>query len=121
MRILTTGDMIGVAICHVVTAIIAYMLMAYHAFGTNESSYKFGYEQAFSDYKDASTHTGDYSDVPHNYTDVYTCRTNHWNNYSPPGLTNSTACRDGYLAGWKTWCKSDGLDCAYWASTIAFN
>src|SRR5215831_5470832 len=32
-------------------------------------------------------------------------------------VTNATACRDGYLGGWKSWCKSNGLDCAYWATT----
>ena len=31
-------------------------------------------------------------------------------------VTNATACRDGYLGGWKSWCKSNGLDCAYWAA-----
>lgn len=91
------------------------LLGQHTAFATNESSYKSGLEWGFDDYQDGS-HDSD-SSGPAIGEDTHECMIQHNNDYStPPGLTNSTACRDGYLAGWEHWCKSDGVNCASWVS-----
>jgi hypothetical protein len=49
--------------------------------------------------------------------DGHLCQVGHDVFGNKNDVTNSTACRDGYVAGWKSWCKSDALDCVYWATT----
>ena len=34
----------------------------------------------------------------------------------PWTVTNQTACTDGYINGWKHWCRSDTKTCA-WMTT----
>ena len=83
---------------------------------TNEHDYKWGFSWAISDYTSSSKDSGLSSYVDSN-NDVDYCQVARSKQIALPGITNSTACRDGYVAGWKSWCKSDGLDCAYWAAT----
>jgi hypothetical protein len=35
-------------------------------------------------------------------------------------VTNMTACLDGYMDGWKHWCKTDTKDCADYISNGIF-
>jgi hypothetical protein len=80
------------------------------AHATNESSYQYGLKQGFSDYNTAVTNSAD-ADMPSSSWDVQTCQ-HH--------VDNSTACVDGYIDGWKHWCKSDGVDCGTWAANKIF-
>lgn len=61
---------------------------------TNKGSYKFGFKMGFSDYHCASTDID--CDEPR------------------------SACTDGYINGWKAWCKTDSGICAFWASSKTY-
>ena len=93
---------------------------------TNEKDYKYGFKDAVGDYNGSSKDNSDLDVFVNSNDDVFDCQVKHslgfdyYDNKTHTeltGVTNSTACRDGYVAGWKSWCKSDGLDCAYWAAT----
>jgi hypothetical protein len=87
---------------------------------TNEHDYKWGFKDAVNDYNGSSKDNGDLDIFVNSNDDVNDCQVAHYDTLKHrelTGITNSTACRDGYVAGWKSWCKSDGLDCAYWAAT----
>jgi hypothetical protein len=71
------------------------------AYGTNESSYKFGYQRGSESgpiFKNGclneNTEMGTY------------CTMNNAN-----GVTNTTACQDGFFNGWKNWCSNHAVDC----------
>jgi hypothetical protein len=91
---------------------------------SNEHDYKYGFKDGFNDYKSSSTESADLDFFVAPNDDVYDCQVvknlGSWGGKTHTeltGITNSTACRDGYVAGWKSWCKSNGLDCAYWAAS----
>jgi len=79
---------------------------------TNESSYKYGLFRGFDDFNDGA-HDGSSSGPPGGI-DIGYCNTAGHN--ADPHVTNSTACKDGYLAGWEHWCKSDGVYCAFYVA-----
>jgi hypothetical protein len=94
------------------------------AYGTNELSYLYGFNVGFNDYKcttnsdcDEPQATDDVNDcqfgISHNHNDAYL-----GNDRVLKGVhvvNNLTACVDGYVNGFKAWCKTDGLDCGFWA------
>jgi hypothetical protein len=90
---------------------------------SNAHDYKYGFKDGFNDYKSSSTDSADLDFFVTSNDDVYDCQVykHDWflgkKHTELTGITNSTACRDGYVAGWKSWCKSNGLDCAYWAAS----
>jgi hypothetical protein len=87
---------------------------------TNEHDYRYGFGWGLGDYNSSSTDTGlDFYVTSTN--DVAICNNAHTHadpNYagSEAQVLNATACRDGYLGGWKYWCTTDALHCAYWAA-----
>ena len=98
-RLITVG---GIA---VLVAIFCYQV----AYGTNESSYQWGYKSGREGYEcrnyDADCNNG-----------LGTCDIGAKLSYgivTPPGVphlegsvTNRTACLDGYVNGWKHWCNT---------------
>jgi hypothetical protein len=85
----------------VITIALALTLVGVqHAYATNESSYKYGFKNGFTDYRCMDTEG---CGGPTNYAFDAEC--------AGGVVTNSTACHDGYLDGWKSWCKSYLDDC----------
>lgn len=68
------------------------------AHATNESSYKYGFKSGFEGYRCVITEGCDNQDP-----DAV--------NTLCPDQTNSTACNDGYINGWKAYCKAYINDC----------
>jgi hypothetical protein len=73
---------------------------------TNESSYKYGFKTAFGTYQ-LRVNGGD--DGPPSSGDINAdcisiAKMEH--------ITNSTACIDGFIHGWKFWCANHVRDCA---------
>lgn len=78
-------------------------------YGTNEGSYKYGFNNAVSDF--TNCYIG--------WTSSEGCFLN--GHYEPiaecyvgagPGIvTNSTACTNGYIIGWEHWCQKNTKDC----------
>lgn len=78
---------------------------------TNEHDYRYGLGRAVDDYNTSSKDNIDLSSFVNSNDDVETCQVVHYTlghreltGIPVPGVTNSTACRDGYVAGWKSWC-----------------
>jgi hypothetical protein len=84
---------------------------------SNEHDFRYGFHWGVYDYNSSSKDNSDLDFFVDNNNDVQLCQVGHDVFGNKNDLTNSTACRDGYVAGWKSWCKSDPLDCAYWAAT----
>jgi hypothetical protein len=92
---------------------------------TNEHDYNIGFKIGYNDYHQSSTDSGldvyvssnDDVDECNAHADGIASRVWGWGPHDIWRVTNATACRDGYTGGWKSWCKSNGLECAYWAST----
>ena len=80
---------------------------------TNEHDFKYGFDWAVTDYNGSSKDNSDLDFFVDSNNDVQLCQVKHDYFGNKNDLTNSTACRDGYVAGWKHCCKSDALDCAY--------
>jgi len=81
-------------------------------YGTTESSYKRGYWLGFFDYSclnpsDGEPCSGQYA---HQMSDLCSV-INAGSDTILSGITNSTACKDGYIDGWAHWCKTDAKDC----------
>jgi hypothetical protein len=78
------------------------------SYATNEGSYKYGFNNAVSDYETCyQGWTGTEgcnigSDEP--ISECYV-------GAGPGNVTNSTACFDGYMNGWKHWCRENAKDC----------
>lgn len=94
---------------------IAVMVLAIApttALATNESSYRYGYHTAISDYKFYNTDNNNNEADPPNSNITGICQI-YQNGVltSPAGVTNETACEDGYVNGWRAWCHSDTSDC----------
>lgn len=78
----------------------------------NEGSHKYGLGGGFFDYKcTTNTDSAGSCDQPSKTDDIDNCKTG-----AKYGVTNQTACVDGYVDGWKAWCKTDAGICAFWAS-----
>ncbi|MFY9871038.1 MAG: hypothetical protein WAK17_15075 [Candidatus Nitrosopolaris sp.] len=84
---------------------------------SNEHDFRYGFHWGVDDYNSSSKDNSDLDFFVDSNNDVQMCQVGHDVFGNKNDLTNSTACRDGYVAGWKSWCKSDALDCAYWAAT----
>jgi hypothetical protein len=79
------------------------------AYATNEGSYKLGYNTAFNAYKCVYT---DDCDMVGSQSPVYDlCALGVHSTIEKPTVTNTTACSDGYVNGWKAWCSSNVKDC----------
>jgi hypothetical protein len=74
------------------------------AWATNESSYKEGFNNAFDGYNCVQTED---CDIIANNGGELICN----NQLDNPHVSNSTACIDGYVDGWKHWCNIDMKDC----------
>jgi hypothetical protein len=101
------------------TTMVATPLNATSA--TNEHDYNIGFKIGYNDYNQSTTDEGlDFGSYVSSNDDVDQCNMHthaiRWEPHDSWHITNATACRDGYVGGWKSWCKSDGLDCAYWAA-----
>jgi hypothetical protein len=73
------------------------------AYATNEGSYKLGYNTAFNAYKCVYT---DDCDMVGSQSPVYDlCALGVHSTIEKPTVTNTTACSDGYVNGWKAWCS----------------
>ncbi|MGC2685579.1 MAG: hypothetical protein WA323_27290 [Candidatus Nitrosopolaris sp.] len=76
-------------------AIICYQV----AYGTNESSYKYGYNAGRNNpYSGCLYFDGDCDDAVHDSCQL-------WN-------TVTSACVDGFVNSWKHWCSTDMITCA---------
>jgi hypothetical protein len=83
------------------------------AYGTNESSYKIGYNTAVDNYTNLITVNPDNTArcdtqdgcPQHDDAQKYCLSIGS-------GVTNATACIDGYVNGWKHWCSTDLKMCA---------
>lgn len=101
------------------TTMVATPLNATSA--TNEHDYNIGFKIGYNDYNQSTTDEGlELGSYVSSNNDVDLCNEHTHAIRGEPHdswhITNATACRDGYVGGWKSWCKSDGLDCAYWAA-----
>lgn len=82
------------------------------AWATNESSYINGYWQGSS----AGPNNAPGQNADNEFTN-YMCRlhqsdTSFWpKNLVVPATTNTTACENGFFAGWKDWCTKNAVDC----------
>ena len=83
------------------------------AFATNEGSYQEGYHQAISFYGPycAGDPNADGPGCPANDAAISACYKGTVDDKYGT-VTNSTACMDGYMNGWKHWCKGNVKDCA---------
>jgi len=76
---------------------------------TNESSYQYGYLSGSQTAPDSDPHTNSYQDSDNcglTNASVY------WNNDGIiPAVTNTTACHNGFVVGWKIWCTNNAVDC----------
>ena len=83
------------------------------AFATNESSYKYGYNAAISNLTNLITVPSSWNTQAPNICDTENgCPgSDDVQNYCLTGetdkVTNSTACIDGYVNGWRHWCTED--------------
>jgi len=84
---------------------------------SNEHDFRYGFHWGVDDYNSSSKDNSDLDFFVDSNNDVQLCQVGHDVFGNKNDVTNSTACRDGYVAGWKHWCQSDALDCAYWAAT----
>jgi hypothetical protein len=82
-------------------ATLVAIFMYQVAYATNESSYKHGFNIAYNGYR--CTVTDDCSPPANSALDSTCTNTQH--------VTNTTACIDGYLHGWKSWCSLDTKVC----------
>jgi hypothetical protein len=82
------------------------------AYATNESSYQYGFHYGFSRYKEAIDNSANV-DFPGSNLVKYNPCMEYKNGVLviSSGVTNQTACIDGYVNGWKAWCKTDMNDC----------
>jgi hypothetical protein len=112
-RLITTGAIAALV------AIFFYQV----TYGTNESSYQWGYKSGKEGYEcsnyDADCNNG-----------LGACDIGAKLSYgivTPPGVphlegsvTNKTACLDGYVYGWKHWCNGDLSLCAKFVMSNVF-
>jgi hypothetical protein len=79
------------------------------SYASNEGSYKYGFNSAVSDYETCyqgwmgTEGCSIGSDQP--ISECYV-------GAGSGNVTNSTACTDGYMNGWKHWCNHNAKDCA---------
>jgi len=112
-RIITAG---------MVAALVAYFCYQV-AYGTNESSYQWGYKSGREGYE-CSNYDADCDNG------LGTCDIGAKLSYgivTPPGVphlegsvTNKTACLDGFVNGWKHWCNDDLSLCAKFVMSNVF-
>jgi hypothetical protein len=101
----------------VIAAFVAYFCYQV-AYGTNESSYQYGFRDAVVMYSNCAIR----EEVGGNcieYGIALPMSQCHVATYHIPVqgiVTNSTACVDGYIDGWKHWCNSDAKTCASYAT-----
>jgi hypothetical protein len=74
-------------------------------FATNNSDYKYGFKNGFEGYKCASDNPD--CDFPSSESPIYDLCT------KDNKITNMTACTDGYVNGWETFCKAHIDGCLY--------
>jgi hypothetical protein len=94
-------------------AFLIGMFLYQVAYGTNESSYQYGYKAGREGYQcsnyDADCSNGLESCVVHIYYGTGYVKDANSSSY---GVTNQTACDDGFVHGWKQWCNPDLALCA---------
>jgi hypothetical protein len=81
--------------------------MASHVYGTNESSYQYGYERGSLKSGINWNPQNDYNNNTCGLTPSYALV----NGTVMPALTNTTACEDGFFVGWKNWSSNHAVDC----------
>jgi hypothetical protein len=69
------------------------------AYGTNESSYKYGYSNGIGNYETCTGGGSGSEDCSLAMLPMLTCGS-HYYNLHVTNLTNSTACVDGFVNGW---------------------
>jgi hypothetical protein len=106
-----------IKIVHIIPLVLVLvdLVGAQYAHATNESSYKYGYKDGYDTYNGCGGDTAD-CDWPDNFAAVHDCERGANDN----NVTNSTACFDGFINGWKHWCNDvDPKTCA-WFTTNDF-
>jgi hypothetical protein len=97
---------------------LAAFLMGYFfhqvACGTNESSYRYGYE--LGTLTSPWMQPGANVNPTHFFYHLGSCQINPSpsklnNGKVIPAVTNTTACIDGFFNGWKNWCSNHAVDC----------
>jgi hypothetical protein len=82
-------------------------------YGTNDSSYKYGYDAGLQTYECLTENThylaGNCDNFPSNSDVNIDCVS--LANTSGGQDTNSTTCHDGFVAGWHHWCVAHTKDC----------
>lgn len=93
-----------------IISIAAMLLVTQAALATNESSYQWGLKAGFGTYQCRVTESGcDGPGVSSN--DINTDCIGLASANSGGQVTNSTACMDGFIAGYTHWCSQHAKDC----------
>lgn len=74
---------------------------------TNESSYQYGYLSGSQTAPDSDLNVYQESDN----CELTNASVSWKNDAILPAVTNTTACHNGFIAGWKTWCTNNAVDC----------
>ncbi|MFZ0221600.1 MAG: hypothetical protein WAM42_07890 [Candidatus Nitrosopolaris sp.] len=114
----------------IATIALAAFLVGYFccqvAYGTNESSYKYGFNTAIDNLTNLITVPPSWNTQVPNICDTQDgCPgSDDAQNYCLTGqvakVTNSTACIDGYVNGWRHWCTEDSYKNAEYCTDLVF-
>jgi hypothetical protein len=115
-----TGDelMVNNVYTTIMLALVGLVLTAQTAFATNESSYQWGYKGGFGSYHCFISGPPKHEDrqCQRPGGEDFICYSLplllNGTGYSTVTISNQTACHDGYVNGWKDWCKSDVANCS---------
>ena len=101
-----------VSLAIIILILLAPTIATAKIYGTNESSYQYGFNQAISDYETCyqgwdteGCNIGSDEPISECYVGA-----------GPGNVTNSTSCTDGYVHGWEHWCEKNTRDCAQLAA-----
>ena len=103
------AHMIDITYVILMLACVGFVLTAQTAFATNESSYKVGFSIAIDQY--SGCNDTDDSTCPSNDVAISECYKGTTDDKGLVVVTNSTACMDGYVNGFKHWCQQDTKVC----------
>ena len=100
------------------TAFLVGMFCYQVVYGTNESSYKYGYKQGKDEFTNCKDSDADCTAAPDDCQSpvVWNTKNETTGYYSVEHrsydiMTNQTACMDGYSQGWEHSCKNNGIAC----------
>jgi hypothetical protein len=101
----------------ILTMVISSAALAY---ATNESSYKYGFQQAKSEFLNCQYFDADCTAAPDDcHSSITTYAKNETSGYYDIKtehydiMTNKTACINGYNEGWRDSCEHNGTACAF--------